>query len=196
MFVRKTVYLLVFCFLVTTISLQAQIGKYHLGLQTGFVYSNVANTWKIPNAESKIVTNWYLNYAYSLYAGYDISRKLSVTFEPGFIDKSAYDVSLTYFQMPLHAEYSLLSGVKFFVGPELNYLISNNDYKTYRNFDLATNFGIYFNGDSGYDFGVKFSRSLTKVWKNSQFITDEYGNENIPANFRQYYFYVFTRYAF
>lgn len=194
--VKKIVLLTVFYFIFFTVIVQAQIGRYHFGMQSGFVYSNVVNTWKLPKSESKIASNWFLNYAYNLYVGYDFSQKISVAFEPGFIEKSGYDVSLTYLQMPLQAEFSLLSDIKLLVGPEINFLISNNDVKKYNSLDLATNIGLYFNGDSGYDFGVKFSRSLRKIWKNSQLITDEYGNVNVPANFRQYYFYIYTRYTF
>ena len=175
----------------------AATAQFHIGLQSGIVFSKAAMT-------SKSNDLGYLNYAYptptlnyimtnatNLYLSYTLTPAFTLAVEPGYMQKSnEQNVGLNYIQLPVLAEYTLIDRLRLTAGPELNFLLNNDIEKSYKGLDVAIQVGAYYGVYSTFDLGVKYSRST------GTFLKHDIVSSGSDINFYHYYFQFFTRYKF
>ena len=176
----------VFClFLTNTVTSQL-----HIGLQSGLLFSRAG----IISKNKDLVTptlNYIMTNATNLYVSYTLSPAFTLAVEPGYMQKSnEQNGGLTYIQLPVLAEYTLIDRLRLTAGPELNFLLNNDSEKSYKGLDVAVQLGAYYGVYSTFDLGFKFSRST------GPFLKHDIVSSGSDINFYHYYFQFFTRYKF
>ena len=183
----------VFCILLPV----AVTAQFHVGLQSGLVFSKAGMITKSNDFG-------YLNYAYptptlnyimtnatNLHVSYTLSPSFTLAVEPGYMQKSnEQNGGLTYIQLPVLAEYTLIDRLRLTAGPELNFLLNNDSEKSYKGLDVAVQLGAYYGVYSTFDLGFKFSRST------GPFLKHDIVSSGSDINFYHYYLQFFTRYKF
>ncbi len=159
-----------------------------------------------------------LSYNFNLYVSYLINERFGVAVEPGFIQKGFADkfvdtdlthnkTYLSYFQLPVLAEFKLENGFTLTFGPEFGYLISAKmksldisesmslmHYYQNNRFDFGFQGGGYYSFSENLDLGVKAGASLTNLEK--FYVEVEGGSAFIEVRRNAMYFNVFARYNF
>ena len=176
----------VFClFLTNTITAQL-----HVGLQSGLLFSKAGIISKNKDLVTP-TTNYIMTNATNLYVSYTLSPAFTLAVEPGYMQKSnEQNGGLTYIQLPVLAEYTLIDRLRLTAGPELNFLVNNDSEKSYKGLDVAVQLGAYYGVYSTFDLGFKFSRST------GPFLKHDIVSSGSDINFYHYYFQFFTRYKF
>ncbi len=167
----------VFCILLPV----AVTAQFHVGLQSGLVFSKAG----------MITKNYIMTNATNLHVSYTLSPSFTLAVEPGYMQKSnEQNGGLTYIQLPVLAEYTLIDRLRLTAGPELNFLLNNDSEKSYKGLDVAVQLGAYYGVYSTFDLGFKFSRST------GPFLKHDIVSSGSDINFYHYYFQFFTRYKF
>ena len=176
----------VFCLFLTN-TLTSQL---HVGLQSGLLFSRAG----IISKNKDLVTptlNYIMTNATNLHVSYTLSPSFTLAVEPGYMQKSnEQNGGLTYIQLPVLAEYTLIDRLRLTAGPELNFLLNNDSEKSYKGLDVAVQLGAYYGVYSTFDLGFKFSRST------EPFLKHDIVSSGSDINFYHYYFQFFTRYKF
>lgn len=82
-------------------------------------------------------TNYIMTNATNLYLSYTLSPAFTLAVEPGYMQKSnEQNGGLTYIQLPVLAEYTLIDRLRLTAGPELNFLLNNDSEKSYKGLDV------------------------------------------------------------
>ncbi len=125
-----------FSLLILFLCFSVTLGAQDIGLQAGFVLSNVKSPKIIaPNGDVPEIDH-QVSFAVNAYLGLMTDRKVSISAEPGYIVKGAYwenyahtesdnyRLRLHYLQIPVLANINIYK--KFFVslGPEIAYLLN------------------------------------------------------------------------
>lgn len=164
--------------------------RLHVGMQSGVVFSKAGMTSYDKTYASNI--QFITTNATNLYVNYEIKPKISLSMEPGYIQKSTdLNGGLTYIQLPLVVEYNMVDKLRLTAGPELNFLLNNDTQKKYKILDTAVQIGAYYGTASTIDVGIKYSRSIGGFLKIPASVATEK-----TSNFYHYYFQLFTRYKF
>ena len=115
----------VFCLFLTN-TLTSQL---HVGLQSGLLFSRAG----IISKNKDLVTptlNYIMTNATNLHVSYTLSPSFTLAVEPGYMQKSnEQNGGLTYIQLPVLAEYTLIDRLRLTAGPELNFLLNNDSEK-------------------------------------------------------------------
>ena len=193
---RINLLFLAITFFISGNTLYAQ-GKLRFGLQSGIVFSKVSMITKsndkgeLSYAYPPRTLNYNITNASNFYVNYTMIPTLSIALEPGYTQKSnERNGLLTYIQLPILLEYNVIDKLRLTAGPELNFLLNNDETRSYKELDTAVQLGAYYGVSYSFDVGLKFSRSFDKLLKYDIVSSGE------DINFHQFYFQFFTRYRF
>ena len=194
---KRFVYISIISCLMSFSFLNTAQSQLHFVLQSGIVFSKAImtshdnNLWELDYAYSGPNLNYVMTNATNLYVSYSFTHLISLTLEPGYIQKSnELNGGLTYIQLPVLADYNVIDRLHLTAGPELNFLLNNDSQNSYEELDMALQLGAYYGASSTFDIGFKYSRSFNK------FLKDDIVSSGEDINFYHQYFQFFTRYKF
>lgn len=173
---RKILFLITF---IMAVSVQAQ----YVGVKAGFNYANLKgetlNDAKIRNGHgfyAGVTLDVPLSKLFSIQAEGVFSRMSSKIESP----IGSATLTLDYLSVPALAKVNVYKGFSIYVGPQLNFLLNNHDFKFVKSesvvvvedraidkFDLSAIAGISYKTKSNYVFELRIAKGLTNILESS-----------------------------
>ncbi|MFC2086148.1 porin family protein [Bacteroidota bacterium] len=211
----KALRLLLIYIFITTFSTEAHCQKFEYGFKTGVVISNIDMTNMVThhvNPDKPLI--WFHYFTpktginISLNLGYNISSKIQIGIEPGYILKGANfsdsdsKLDLHYLNFPIAVQYKPGEKTSFYLGPEFSHLLnaklefdgSEIDMKSFYDEKTETSiiFGANYFFSKSFCLGLRLNYGLTKI--SETVWTDEIGDLIGRVNEYNYYTLLYMKF--